>query len=107
MPVRERIDGVSVDTKANVYFDGRCVSHNIRLANGALSSVGVILPGKLLTFHTADPEKIELIAGRCRVKLPRSADTREFGAGESFEVPGWSRFEIEALETLHYVCHFG
>jgi purine/pyrimidine-nucleoside phosphorylase len=105
MPVRERLDGVTIDTKANVYFDGRCVSHTIRLADGSRKSVGVILPAKL-TFDTAAPERMELIAGRCRVKLAGSSAVREYGSGESFDVPGQSSFEIEALEPLHYVCHF-
>ncbi len=34
-------------------------------------------------------------------------DGVSIGAGQSFEVPGQSRFEIEALEPVHYVCHFG
>ncbi len=106
MAVRERLDGVSIDTRANVYFDGRCVSHTIRLADGSRKSVGVILPAKL-TFDTSAPEKMELIAGRCCVKLAGNSAPREYGAGESFEVPGQSSFEIEALEPLHYVCHFG
>ena len=107
MPVRERLDDVSIDTKANVYFDGRCVSHTIRLADGTRKSVGVILPAHRLTFDTAAPEKMELVAGRCRVKLAGESAVREYGAGQSFEVPGRSSFEIEALEPLHYVCHFG
>ena len=37
----EKIDSVSVTTQANVYFDGKCVSHNITLANGSKASVGV------------------------------------------------------------------
>ena len=106
MSADDRLDSVSVLKKANVYFDGRCVSHTIRLADGSRTSVGVILPAKL-TFDTAAPETMELIAGRCRVKLAGSSTTREYGAGESFAVPGRSSFEIEALEPLHYVCHFG
>ena len=107
MSVRERLDGVSIDTKANVYFEGRCVSHTIRAADGTRKSVGVILPAQNLTFDTAAPEKMELIAGRCRVVLPGASGAREFSAGQSFDVPGQSSFEIEALEPLHYVCHFG
>jgi uncharacterized protein YaiE (UPF0345 family) len=106
MSVRERLDGVSIDTKANVYFEGRCVSHTIRLADGSRKSVGVILPATL-TFETAAPEKMELVAGRCRVVLAGTSEVREYSAGESFDVPGQSSFEIEALEPLHYVCHFG
>jgi len=106
MPIRERLEGVAIDTMANVYFDGRCVSHTIRLADGSRKSVGVILPAKL-TFDTAAPETMELIAGRCRVKLAGQSAAREYGAGQSFDVPGQTSFEIEALEPLHYVCHFG
>ena len=106
MPVRERLDGVSIDTKANVYFEGRCVSHTIRLADGSRKSVGVILPAKL-TFDTAAPETMEIVAGRCRVKLAGSTAVSEYGGGQSFSVPGQSHFEIEALEPVHYVCHFG
>jgi hypothetical protein len=106
MSVRERLDGVSIDTKANVYFEGRCVSHTIRLPDGSRKSVGVILPAKL-SFETAAPETMELIAGRCRVKLAGSDRVSEYGGGQSFDVPGQSRFEIEALEPVHYVCHFG
>jgi hypothetical protein len=106
MSVRERLDGVSIDTKANVYFEGRCVSHTIRLADGTRKSVGVILPAKL-TFDTAAPETMELVAGRCRVKLAGGATASEYRAGQSFSVPGQSSFEIEALEPVHYVCHFG
>ncbi len=40
----EKIDGVSVSTKANVYFDGKCVSHSLTRADGTKLSVGVILP---------------------------------------------------------------
>jgi uncharacterized protein YaiE (UPF0345 family) len=29
----EKIDHASVTTQANVYFDGKCVSHNITLAS--------------------------------------------------------------------------
>jgi uncharacterized protein YaiE (UPF0345 family) len=106
MSVRERLDGVSIDTRANVYFDGRCVSHTIRLADGSRKSVGVILPAKL-SFETAAPERMEIVAGRCRVQLAGSDAVREYAGGQSFDVPGQSRFEIEALEPVHYVCHFG
>jgi len=106
MSVRERLEGVSIDTRANVYFDGRCVSHTVRLADGSRKSVGVILPAKL-TFETAAPEVMEIVAGRCRVQLAGSDASQEYGPGQRFSVPANSSFRIEALEPLHYVCHFG
>lgn len=101
-----QFDKVSVVKKANVYFDGKCVSHTIILDGGVKKSVGVILPSKL-TFNTGAPEVMELIEGRCRVTLAGHSDTQEYRGGQSFEVGANSSFEIETLETLHYVCHFG
>jgi uncharacterized protein YaiE (UPF0345 family) len=41
------------------------------------------------------------------VRLPGESDWKNYKAGESFEVPANSRFDIEATEVLDYVCHFG
>lgn len=102
----EKIDGVSVTTKANVYFDGKCVSHGITLADGTKKSVGVILPATL-TFNTGAPETMECVAGACEYKLAGSSEWKKSGAGQKFSVPGNSSFEIRVAEAYHYVCHFG
>ena len=100
-----QFDQVSVVKKANVYFDGKCISHTVLLADGTRKSVGVILPSKL-TFGTGAPEIMELLEGRCRVKLAGETEFKEYAGGQSFDAPGNSSFDIETLETLHYVCHF-
>ena len=100
-----QFDNVSVVKKANVYFDGKCVSHTVLFADGSRKSVGVIFPGRL-TFNTGAPEIMEINAGVCKVKLPGATDWRSVRAGETFEVPANSAFEIETLEMLDYVCHF-
>lgn len=97
-------DSVSLDTSANVYFDGACVSHTFYLADGTRKSAGVIFPSSL-TFETAAPEVMDIESGRCRVTL--DGTTTEYAAGESFSVPGNSAFDIEALETVGYTCHYG
>ncbi|MFC4252142.1 pyrimidine/purine nucleoside phosphorylase [Sinimarinibacterium flocculans] len=102
----DALEQVAVLKKANVYFDGKCISHTVRLADGSRKSVGVILPSTL-RFTTGAPEVMELVEGRCRVTLPGESAPREYRGGESFSVPGDSAFDIEALEPLHYVCHFG
>ena len=104
--ITQKFDGVSVATKANVYFDGKCVSHAITLADGTKKSVGVVLPSTL-TFNTAAAEVMYVVDGACRVKLRGSGDWTAYRAGESFSVPGDSSFDIEVSQTLHYVCHFG
>lgn len=63
----------TVRTRANVYFDGKCVSHSLELADGSKKSVGVILPSAL-KFNTGAPERMELIEGECRVRLPGASD---------------------------------
>lgn len=101
----DRFDNVSVLKRANVYFDGRCVSHTVMLPDGSRKSVGVILPGKLI-FNTSAPERMEVLEGCCRVTLAGEEQGRDYGAGQAFDVPGESSFQIEVSETLHYVCHF-
>jgi hypothetical protein len=101
-----QFDNVSVVKQANVYFDGKCVSHTVVLADGSRKSVGVILPASLL-FNTAAREVMEGVAGSCRVRLQGESEWRSYGAGESFKVPGNSSFEIACDEPYHYVCHFG
>ena len=96
----------TVRTRANVYFDGKCVSHSIELADGTKKSVGVILPSTL-TFNTGAPEVMELVEGDCRVRLAGQEGWTTYAAGQSFNVPAHSSFDIEVTKPLHYVCHFG
>ena len=100
-----QLENVTVLTRANVYFDGRCVSHTVQLADGTRKSVGVILPSAL-TFSTAAPETMELVAGSCRVRLAGAEDWTEYAAGSSFDVPGDSSFDIEVADKLDYVCSY-
>ncbi|HZY19091.1 MAG TPA: pyrimidine/purine nucleoside phosphorylase [Ramlibacter sp.] len=102
----ETLAGVSVTTRANVYFDGRCVSHGISFPDGTKKSVGVILPATL-TFNTGAPEIMECVAGSCEYKLAGSDRWVTSSAGEKFSVPGQSSFEIRVAEAYHYICHFG
>ncbi len=101
-----QFDNVAVIKKANVYFDGKCVSHSVLFPDGTKKSVGVIFPSSL-TFNTGAPEIMEINGGRCRVRLKGDDDWKEYGAGQNFAVPGNSSFDIETLELLDYVCHFG
>ena len=100
------LENVSLSTKSNVYFDGKCVSHTVMLADGTRKTVGVIFPSQL-TFRTGAPETMELTGGKCKVKLAGAADWTAYEAGQSFDVPGNSAFDIETLDMVDYVCHFG
>ncbi|MBK7953954.1 MAG: pyrimidine/purine nucleoside phosphorylase [Candidatus Accumulibacter sp.] len=97
---------VSVVKQANVYFDGKCVSHTILLADGSRKTLGVILPSTL-RFTTGAREVMEGVGGSCRVRREGESAWTTYGAGESFAVPANSSFEIACDEAYHYVCHFG
>ncbi len=102
-----QFENVSVSKQANVYFEGKCVSHTVQFTDGSKKSVGVILPSTL-TFNTGTPEIMETVAGACRVKLAGDSEWKAYAAGQSFSVPGNSSFDIEVSgEPYHYVCHFG
>jgi len=101
-----QFDQVSVIKKANVYFDGKCVSHTVLFLDGTRKSVGVIFPSTL-TFNTTAPEIMEIIGGVCKVRLDKETEWKTYSTGESFSIAANSAFDIETLELLDYVCHFG
>ena len=46
--------------------------------------------------------------GFSAVRMKGEAEWKTYAAGESFNVPGNSSFDIEvAGEPYHYICHFG
>ncbi len=102
----EKIDNVSVTTQANVYFEGKCVSHGMTLADGTKKSVGVVLPATL-TFKTGAPEIMECVAGACEYRLAGTDVWLQSGPGERFSVPGNTSFDIRVTSAYHYICHFG
>ncbi len=105
MPTATLADA-TVTTAANVYFDGRCVSHSVLLPNGVKKSVGVILPATL-RFTTGAAERMECVAGRCEYRLADAGDAWiASSAGESFSIPADSSFEIRVEAPFHYICHF-
>ena len=102
---KHEFNNVSVVKKANIYFDGKCVSHTVLFSDGTRKTIGVIFPSSL-TFNTGAPELMELNAGECRIRLAGETDWKTYCSGDSFSVPGNSSFDIETCETLDYVCHF-
>lgn len=98
--------GVSVTTKANLYFDGKVVSHSVKMPDGTKKTLGLIYPGSF-HFGTAAPERMEIVAGGCQVKLDGQSESKGYGPGQSFEVPGKSGFDISVREGIcEYICTF-
>ena len=82
---------VTAVVKANVYFDGKVVSHTLRFVDGAKKTLGLIYPGEY-HFGTDAPERMEIVAGSCEVTLDGTKEARAYAAGSSFDEPGKSGF---------------
>jgi uncharacterized protein YaiE (UPF0345 family) len=79
--------------------------HRFTLADGTKKSAGVVLPSQL-TFGTAAAEIMECVAGSCEYKLDGTDQWLTSKAGESFQVPANSKFDIRVTESYHYICHY-
>jgi hypothetical protein len=102
-----QFDNVSVVKKANVFFDGKCVSHSVLFPDGSRKTVGVVLPDSQLTFNVSTPELMEITAGECSVKIAGEPAFKTYAAGSSFKVAANSSFEIHTgAEAANYVCSF-
>lgn len=101
-----QFENATVHAKANVYFDGKVVSHSIVLEDGSKKTLGIIYPGSY-HFNTEQAEKMEIIAGDCKVILDGSEESNAYSEGQAFEVSANSGFTIEVRkDTCEYVCSF-
>ncbi len=101
-----QFSGVTAVTKANVYFDGKVVSHTILFPDGSKKTLGLIYPGKF-HFGTDKAERMEMVAGSCAVKLDGQTEVKTYPAGTAFDVPAKSGFDIEVSSGIaEYICSF-
>jgi len=95
----------TITKKANVYYDGDVISRTIKTENGQTKTLGFMQAGTY-SFNTDAAEIMEVLHGECRVRLEGSEDWHIYSAGESFNVPANSSFDIEVADMLDYICHF-
>src|SRR4030095_4097586 len=97
---------VTAVAKANVYFDGRVVSHSLLFADGSKKTLGLIYPGKF-HFGTDKAELMQIVAGNCVVMLDGKSETRSYPAGAEFTIAAKSGFDIEVADGIcEYICSF-
>lgn len=97
---------VTVNTKANVYFDGKVVSHTVLFADGSKKTLGLIYAGSYF-FGTDAAERMEIVAGSCKVTLKDQTEVKTYAAGTFFDVPAKSGFTIEVPSGIaEYICSF-
>ena len=107
MPI-ETIENVStLTTKANVYFEGKAVSHGFVTADGQKQSVGVVLgPNSELTFATGPAEVMTCVGGSCEYRLKGTDEWKKQEAGDAFSIEENSSFDIKVADQYHYICKY-
>lgn len=102
----EQFHNVTVTAKANIFFDGKVVSHTILCPDGSRKTLGLIYPG-LYTFHVGTSEVMEISAGNCRVRIGEGGEWQDYTVGSAFNVPAGSFFEISVADGIvEYICSF-
>ncbi len=91
--------------KANEYFEGKVKSIAFQNSDKP-ATVGVMDSGEY-EFGTAEREHMTVISGKLVVKLPGSEEWVSYEAGESFEVAGNSKFQLQVPEQTAYLCVYG
>lgn len=96
---------VEVRAKANIYFEGKVVSRTVVFPDGSKKTLGLIFPGSF-HFDTDARERMQIIAGSCRVRVEGDS-WRSYEAGGEFHIGAKSGFDI-AVESgiAEYICSF-
>lgn len=101
-----QFSGVTVLTKANLYFEGKVASHTVLFPDGSKKTIGLIYPGSF-HFKTGVPERMEIVAGAGRVTLDGAPAARDYATGQRFDVSGNSGFTIQVADGVcEYICSF-
>ena len=101
-----KFENVTAVAKANIYFEGRVVSHTVLFPDGSKKTLGLIYPGEY-HFNTGAAELMEIVAGECTVVLDGETEKKSYGTGTEFNVPANSGFTITVPSGIcEYICSF-
>ncbi|MAX24653.1 MAG: hypothetical protein CMJ19_09135 [Phycisphaeraceae bacterium] len=103
----QTFNNVSVNPKANVYYDGKVVSFTINFEDGSRKTMGLIYPGEY-NFGTEAAENMAITDGTCKVKVKGESEWTVYEGGQAFDVPANSSFDIVVESGIaQYVCSYG
>ncbi|WP_316834852.1 pyrimidine/purine nucleoside phosphorylase [Pedobacter nutrimenti] len=86
------------------YFDGKVQSLGLETEHGK-ATVGVMKAGTY-EFSTSSPEKMVVITGILKVKLPNE-DWTAYKAQEEFEIAAGNKFDVICDTDASYICYYG
>ena len=96
---------VTINKKANIYYDGAVTSRVIYLESGEMKSLGIMMPGNY-ELATDKKEIMEIQSGKLKIQLPGSDEWQSIDGTYTFEVPAKSKFKLEIFEVTDYICSY-
>lgn len=96
---------ITIDKKANIYFDGKVTSRTLNFADGSIKTLGIMNPGEY-TFGTSDKEIMEIMSGEMDIQLPDNDAWITIKGPQSFEVPANSSFNLKVKTISDYCCSY-
>ena len=96
---------VTVIKAANIYFDGKVTSRTVKFADGTHKTLGIMMPGDY-SFNTDAKEIMQVLAGSMDIRLAGEEKWTTYAAGDAFEVPANSSFDLQVTEVSDYCCSY-
>ncbi|MBT1072065.1 pyrimidine/purine nucleoside phosphorylase [Pelotalea chapellei] len=100
-----QFNNVTVPKKANIYFDGKVVSHTVLFPDGSKKTLGVMQAGEY-EFSTGAAENMEILSGELEWQMKGDGAWTKVVGGEAFDVPANSVFLMKVAVVTDYCCSF-
>ena len=100
-----QFNNVSIEKKANVYFNGNVTSRTVLFPDGTRKTLGILMPGEY-EFGTDSAELMEMLGGNMDVLLPNESEWKSYAEGDSFHVPAKSSFKLKVNTVVDYCCSY-
>ena len=100
-----QFNNVSIEKKANVYFNGNVTSRTVLFPDGTRKTLGIMMPGEY-EFGTDSAELMGMLGGNMDVLLPNESEWKSYAEGDSFHVPAKSSFKLKVNTVVDYCCSY-
>ena len=103
--IDEKMENVTMMTKANVYWNGKVTSRTGYRSDGSRFTLGIITAGTY-TFDVGDKEVVSLTAGEAEIMLPGEKEWHTVKTPGTFEIPAHSQYQIRTPDVVEYLCDY-
>lgn len=95
---------VTINSKANIYFDGKVTSRTVIFPDGTRKTLGIMLPGEY-EFSTSQKEEMDIQTGTLEFKL-NGQEWKKIENGGVFYVPANESFLLKVHTVVDYCCSY-